>query len=461
MNDSRNALKYSKLYSELKDSITALDNISGVSEMEALFQNEKVKRENALLQKNMEISDAQKRYSIIIAFLFLGFSSVVYWRYRTEKTARQAQEQLRRSEEIYQRFFENTFLGIFHCNPDGGFMKVNPAMAKLLGYDSPAHFIASVPAFYSLDTINKEKFAEIINRVSQGGGWYFSEEKLIRKDGAVITVKLNFRKETAPDGKIAYIETIFEDITERKLAEEERETYSQKLAALNASKDRFFSIISHDLRGPFHGFLGMTKILADEGEFFPKEKLKKTGEELFKSAQSQYRLLNNLLDWSRIQREDFRLNLQALNLKDEIKTVIEQMELTAGQKGVSLSSGIEEALMVSADYDLLHLLMRNMVSNAVKFSANGGRVIISGQKEQGFVKIAVIDNGVGIANENLEKLFRIDIRFTTKGTANEPGTGLGLMLCREIAEKHGGSISVESEPGKGSSFFVTLPSGDN
>ena len=456
--DYRNALKYNRLYSELKDSITTRENISSVNEMEAVFQNEKVKRENAILQQNIEVAANQRLYSVIIALLFLVISAVIYWRYISEKKARMAQESLRQTEQRYELLFENAFLGIFHCSPDGRFQKVNPAMARILGYASPEDFILSVPDIFKITKFSPDKFNSIITAELSENNWYFAEEHFERKDGTFITANLTIRKETSSNGKISYIEVIFEDITERKLAEEEKDIYSRKLADLNVAKDRFFSIISHDLRGPFHGFLGMTKLLSEQTDDFSKEKLKKMGNDLYKSVQSQYRLLNNLLDWSKIQRENFKLNLKTLNLHHEVNSVIEQIELTARQKNIELQSEIENDLFVNADYDLLHLLLRNLISNAIKFTNPGGSVRIDAVNKDHYIEISVTDNGVGIPEEEIEKLFRLDLKYSTKGTENETGTGLGLTLCNEIAEIHGGFIKVTSKPEEGSTFVFHLPS---
>lgn len=455
--DHKNSLKYLRLYSDLKDSITTRENISGISEMEAVFQNEKVKRELAIMQKNVEIADGQKKYSVIIAILFLSISGVIYWRYLSEKNARQVQQNLRQTEQRYQLLFENAFLGIFHCMPNGRFIKANPAMARILGYASPEEFISFVPDIFTLVVENSERLNSVIDKVLRTNTWVFTEGRFLKKDRSFITVNLTIRKEMDKNGEISYVEVIFEDISERKQAEKEKELYSQKLATLNSAKDRFFSIISHDLRGPFHGFLGMTRLLAEQPEEFSKERLRRMGDELYKSAQSQYRLLNNLLDWSKIQREEFKVNLKSLNLKDEVSAVIEPFELMAAQKSIHLSSEIGNDISVIADVDLLHLLLRNIISNSIKFTHTGGKVSVSAQREENCTAISVADNGMGIPKNDLEKLFRLDVRYTTKGTQNEPGSGLGLMLCKEIAEKHGGTIKVESEVGKGSKFIFYLP----
>lgn len=453
----KNSLKYLRLYSELKDSITTRENISSVSEMEALFQNEKVKRELTILQKNVEIADSQKKYFIIIIILFVAVTAVTYWRFRTERKARQVQENLRSAEAKYQLLFENAFLGIFHCLPDGAFQRVNPAMARLLGYNSPEEFIVLVPDIFALLKGRTDRFNAVIDEVLKTNTWVFTEARFARKDGTFITVNLTIRKELDKNGAISYVEVIFEDITERKKAEEKKEEYTQKLTTLNAAKDRFFSIISHDLRGPFHGFLGMTRLLAEQPEEFSKDKLKRMGDELYKSVQSQYRLLNNLLDWSKIQREEFQVNLKPLNLLNEVNAVIEPLELTARQKSIELNVTIEKDIIVSADVDLIHLLIRNLISNSIKFTNAGGHISVSAERKKNHIAISVSDDGIGIPKEDVEKLFRLDVRYTTKGTNNEAGTGLGLTLCKEIAEKHGGFIKVESEPGKGSSFIYYLP----
>lgn len=231
----------------------------------------------------------------------------------------------------------------------------------------------------------------------------------------------------------------------------------EKAIAINRTKDKFFSIISHDLRSPFNGFLNLTEILAEQPEILTPDELKKLGEELFRSAQNQYTLLTDLLNWAKIQMDNFEFKPTYINLKSEVDFIFSYYQIQAKQKGIELVNEIGDDIAVHFDKDMLSVVFRNLISNSIKFTNSGGLVKIKAEQKGERILVNVIDNGVGIDPENIEKLFRIDIRFTTPGTKEEKGTGLGLMLCKEIIERHKGTITVESEPDKGSKFIFTLP----
>lgn len=455
--DFKQALHYANLYSNLKDSITSKDNISSVSEMEALYQNEKVKKDNAVLQKNIEIAEAQRSYSLIIAFLFIVISASLFWRYRTEKRAHAAEEDLRRSEAKYRRIFQNAYMGIFQITPESEFLNVNPAMAQLFGYFTPEDFLDKIKRFSDLPSLNSNPSFSTLLAAAQTKEWNSQEFRFqISHDIQIITL-MHIRKEMKNVETIEYIEGIIENITERKLAEEQKEKYSADLKNLNATKDKFFSIISHDLRGPYQGFLGITELLAENPGDFNPDKIQKIGVELHNAAQNQYQLLNDLLNWSRLQTGDFTLQLETFALAPEIDDIANTFALTARKKNIAIENNIQPDLFITADRSMLHILFRNLISNSLKFTYPGGFIKLHCKILSAGIQISVQDNGIGIDPEDVEKLFRIDTKHTTEGIDQEQGTGLGLMLCYEIVQKHSGTLTVQSELKKGSSFIIYLP----
>jgi len=231
----------------------------------------------------------------------------------------------------------------------------------------------------------------------------------------------------------------------------------EKALAMSKTKDKFFSIISHDLRSPFNGFLNLTEIFAEQSEEFSKDELKSLGAELHKAAQNQYRLLNDLLNWAKLQKDNFVFNPATLNLFEEVNSVFAFYEIPAKQKGINLLNEVEGNISTYFDHDMLSVVLRNLISNSIKFTESGGYIKVQAKQNGNRVFVSVSDNGTGINPEDIVKLFRIDNRFTTLGTREEKGTGLGLTLCREIIERNGGKIIVESEPGKGSKFNFSLP----
>lgn len=242
-----------------------------------------------------------------------------------------------------------------------------------------------------------------------------------------------------------------------KASEEEVKKKNNELNELNISKDKFFSIIAHDLRSPFQGLLGISNYMVEEFETLTKEEFKEMVLSLNEALHAQYKFLDDLLNWSRIQSGRMVIDLTALNVYSEVENVLQLFESGITNKKIVTQLNINRNLNIIADEDMLSLLLRNLLSNAIKFTNVNGTIEITAFKEDEMILIVISDNGVGIAPEDIDKLFRIDIQFTTHGTAKESGNGLGLVLCKEIVEKHGGKIWVESQLNKGTQFFFTLP----
>ncbi len=231
---------------------------------------------------------------------------------------------------------------------------------------------------------------------------------------------------------------------------------NQKLKEINYTKDRFFSIIAHDLRGPFHGMLAYSELLASDLDKLSKEEVKEYSEDLNKSIQKQYELLNDLLSWARLQNDNFKINPEVINLQKEICEVINPMSFMISKKNIKVAYNVDENFTVQADKNMLRLVLRNLISNGIKFTGQNGFIGISANKKDDYDEIIISDNGMGMSQEDINKLFRIDVSHSTKGTEGESGTGIGLILCKEIIEKHSGKIEVQSEEGKGSTFSFTL-----
>lgn len=247
------------------------------------------------------------------------------------------------------------------------------------------------------------------------------------------------------------------DLTEQKRYEDQLQKNAEDLKALNNSKDKFFSIIAHDLRSPFTSFLGFTEILDEEFDTLPEEELRTIVTLMRRSAGNLYQLLENLLEWSLLHREITKFEPKITQLLPLVADCIEIINDSARQKDIDLTSEISDSLEVLADIHMLMTIIRNLLTNAVKFTPRGGHVHISAtETEEHLVTIAVNDTGIGISAEMIGKIFLIDTNNKTKGTEGEVSTGLGLILCKEFVEKHGGEIRVESEDGKGSTFYFTL-----
>ena len=237
-----------------------------------------------------------------------------------------------------------------------------------------------------------------------------------------------------------------------KLAESE-----EKLKKLNASKDRFFSIISHDLKNSFFSIMGLSKILADPDNNDPPEKKLETAQMLHSSSKKLYSFLENLLSWARVQRGEIVFEPGTHNLFEIADEVTNIFKPKAEQGEITLINNIDKTITVFCDQNMVKTILRNFVSNAINFTKSQGVVKINAKKTEENIEISVRDTGVGISEENIEKLLKIDKKYIGTNVQGEKGTGLGLILCKEFVENHGGKIWIKSKLGEGSEFTFTLP----
>jgi two-component system, sensor histidine kinase and response regulator len=232
---------------------------------------------------------------------------------------------------------------------------------------------------------------------------------------------------------------------------------NKELLELNATKDKFFSILAHDLKNPFQSLLGFSELLLANIQNYDRAKIENQVRFIHKTTKHTFKLLSDLLLWSKSQSGKLTFAPQDINLEDLVNEVVSDASVSAQLKGIQINYIKTEDINISADPDMLKTIFRNLLSNAVKFSFPEGYIRIFAQTENRQVEITVADKGIGIAREDQFKLWNIANQFTRRGTAGEKGTGLGLILCKEFIEKHGGKISVKSIKGEGSRFVFTLP----
>lgn len=240
-------------------------------------------------------------------------------------------------------------------------------------------------------------------------------------------------------------------------AQTELKKSERYLQDVNATKDKFFSIIAHDLKSPLNTIVGFLQLLNDHVEAFSIEELKHFAGSMNKSVKNLLGLLDNLLQWSRSQTGTIEYNPTDVHLKALISENLSLLNGHAQSKGITLENYVPDHLYIKADMNMLQVVFRNLLSNAVKFTRTGGQVFVETEATPHTINIAVKDNGVGMSAEKLSKLFHIDSRQISNGTAQEKGNGLGLLLCKEFVEKNKGKITVESYPGKGTAFIISLP----
>ncbi len=255
-------------------------------------------------------------------------------------------------------------------------------------------------------------------------------------------------------GKMIDLKKAYNIIQQQK---DEIENQRKLLHEINANKDKFFSILAHDLKNPIGGFLGLTEVMADGMSDLSPEEQQNFAVLMHNSSKQLYSLLENLLHWARSQTGALQLKTKVLNIDKLVDDVISQALTNASLKQITIVKNSLTQPEVFADEDTLSTVLRNLVSNAIKFSHNNSSIEINISQNQKIAVVSVMDQGLGIAQEDIKKLFRIDHNPSRIGTAKEKGTGLGLILCKEFIERNGGTIKVESELDKGSTFTITVP----
>jgi PAS domain S-box-containing protein len=362
---------------------------------------------------------------------------------------------LRLAEEKYRNIFENSAHGIFQSTPQGKFVNVNPAMARIYGYATPEEFINSVsdiPTQLYADPADRMRFIQILDATSAIYGFEASNR---RRDGSIIHISSNARAVRDAAGAIQYYEGSVEDITPRKVAEIERERLLEELATKNAELERFVYTVSHDLKSPLVTILGFLGLLEKDFQTGNMAALHRDMDRIYRAAKKMQDLLQDLLDLSRIGR---LMNEPEL-IPFEI-LVKDALDLTHGRL-------LERSVQVQVDPDLPSVygdakrfleLLQNLIDNAAKYMGDQPQPQIRigkvGSEKRNTI-FFVRDNGIGIALEYHERIFGL----FNKLDPNVDGTGVGLALCKRIVEVHGGRIWLESEPGCGSTFFFTLPQG--
>ena len=248
------------------------------------------------------------------------------------------------------------------------------------------------------------------------------------------------------------------NINERKRFEEKLSKKNEELIKANAEKDKFFSIIAHDLKGPFQGFIGLTQLMSESLSNISMDEMQEITQSMKVTAKNLYELLDNLLNWALIKRGHKRFNPEKIRLNALVKGVVEIVSTQLDLKRIILNNNTNASIDVLVDRESVKTILRNILSNAIKFTPEGGEITVNSIKRtSGFIDVSIKDSGIGMPESISEKLFKLDQKVSRLGTNKEPSTGLGLILCKELVEKHGGKIWVNSQEGEGSEFVFSLP----
>ena len=352
---------------------------------------------------------------------------------------------------------EQSPVSIVITNPDGDIEYANPKACQTTGYDL-RELLGKNPRVLKSGEKSPEEYASLWQSITAGSEWkgLFHNKK---KNGELYWEASTIAPIKDSGGNITHFLAVKEDITANIEAEKMIRQQNEELIKINAEKDKFFSIIAHDLRSPFSSFLNLTRIMAEEVQDINPEKIRQLSASINKSAGALYALLENLLAWSMMKRGLADCNPERVSLKEMVTGIVNISAGMAANKLIDVNIIIPQDLEVLADKQMLEATLRNLVTNAIKFSNKGGILVITAKKEADgkFVMVSVRDTGIGMSNKILSGLFRIDEQVSRKGTAGESSSGLGLLLCKEFVEKQGGTIQAESQEKNGSIFRFTIP----
>lgn len=372
------------------------------------------------------------------------------------KELKQTEKLLNNNFKGFGKIFDESQIGILMVYEDLHIIESNNAFCNMLGYSKKELKRINFKDIIHPD--NQIGDVESLNRLMSGEiAVYKTEGRFIRKDQKVFWGTITHSAIHNKKGQLLCCVSLIEDITERKLTVELLKESEAKLKEQNAIKDKFFSIIANDMKSPFNSILGFSDILKEEVKQLDASAIEDYASMINTAAHQTYNLLEELLNWSRLQQGQLPFNPTSIVLREVVKEVLALLAENANQKNIALINHISGDLIVKADENLLKTIIRNLISNAIKFTSTGGKVELQASEGKEHTEVPASDNGTGLKQEELEKIFKLEMDNTTYGTSNEKGTGLDLFLCKEFVEKHGGKIWAESEFGKGSTFKFTLP----
>jgi PAS domain S-box-containing protein len=371
---------------------------------------------------------------------------------------KRAEDALHESEEMFRILFDQS-ADLCLLLEDSGFTKVNASTVSALGIKSMDEILHKFPSDISPEkqpdgTLSTDKAKKMVKHALKEGYHKF-EWTHLRADKSELPVEVMLTP-VRFKGK-QYLYSLMRDISERKAAEEEINHKNELLTSLLKEKDKFFSIIAHDLSSPFQTFWGLTEMMTDDDADYTHEEYVEMSKKLNKLARNLYVLLRNLLEWAQMQKGAMDFEPESFNISDVLDPIIETSLTRCEQKGISLINTIEPEISLLADKKMVNSILMNLISNAIKFTSRGGSVSVSAKTiNDSTIEISVTDTGIGMTKDKLKKLFKLGEKTKSEGTDGELSTGLGLMLCKEFVEKNGGKIRVESKPGIGSKFYFTL-----
>ena len=366
---------------------------------------------------------------------------------------RDYEEALSRSEQRYRTLIREMNEGISILDNNGYFLFANDAAEAILGVEKD-----SLTGTDARNILGHPLFDFIQHEISKGD---VTEKKTFEYEFKLTDGSEKIVTGSASSGfdEQNRIETLvlLRDITTRKLAENEIRLQNEKLQLSNAEKDKFFAILAHDLRSPLSSFLGLAEVMSEDINTMTMSEIEEISKSLYLSATNLYQLLENLLEWSILQRGALKYMPEPTSLNRIVLRSVEPLQESARRKNIDLKLNLDKTLNVVCDLKMTETIFRNLISNALKYTLPGGTVEITAREiSEEETVVSIIDSGIGMSKELQAKLFKVNEQVSRKGTEGESSSGLGLLICKEFAERQEGRLWAESEENQGSTFHFTL-----
>ncbi len=364
--------------------------------------------------------------------------------------------ELKASEAKFQMLADFSFDFEYWLNETNRFNYVSPSSKRITGY-APSDFEEDPSLLRRIIyPDDRERVWKEIEAASTSNEPLVREFRIVTRSGEIKWIAHKSVAVTGKDGKHYGRRASNQDITTLKLVEDALRRSESELKEANHSKDKFLSILAHDLKSPFTGLIGLSEMMYNYSNDLTAEEMREFTSGIYEAAKVIYTLIDNLLIWTRLQSGKMEQSPNRLELKKLVQEVLFLSETNALKKNITLFNEVEPDTYIIADQNMIDLVLRNLISNSIKFTQYGGEVKIRCERTGEFYSISITDNGVGIPPQNLTKLFKLDSMLTTTGTNNEQGSGMGLLLVKDFVEIQGGTISINSEEGNGTTVEFTV-----
>jgi PAS domain S-box-containing protein len=485
-NELKNSLEYYKLFSLLKDSVYDNERNIHIAELEMRY-NKKQQEETINILKLKR----QQTHIIYLSVLSLFLIILLYVNYKRLKLKKSDNKliseqkaileslnkelkeknfelekhklQLIESEQLYRMIFENSPLGNALIDSKGDFQKINNALLKIFGLVNDKEIISK--NLFDFSILKRTNILIDFEKVISENKVCTGEIQIKSLNGNKVVIYYHLYPIVDDKGKVSKVQAIAIDITDKYLKDKAINLKNIELQEMNATKDRFFSIIAHDLKNPFNAVMGFANLLRDDYDSYSDEEKKQFIESIALASEDINNLLENLLKWAWSQSGKIEYNPEKINAIDIINECIDLVKVQADKKKITLNKLNADSVYIYVDANMIRTVIRNLLSNAIKYTPSEGSVKVNYMTKQlasengnsDVMEIAISDTGVGISKEDIDKIFKIGSRVKKLGTEGETGTGLGLILCKEFVQKNGGNIYVDSTLGKGSTFVFTVP----